>query len=241
MKYYLVAGASTGIGRETAKQLSDKETTVVLVSRRRDALERVQKELSGDSIVIPCDLTIQEEIEHLFETLVDKKIKLDGMVYCAGICFTKALKVMEQDDLENMFRINVFGFYEMCRHFQKVKVSNKGAAIVGISSYAAVTRETGMSAYAMTKEAMNVQVQVLAKEFLKRKIRINTVMPAYVMSKMKGDDNVWTEEEITDAEKKQPLGLIPIESVVRIIRFLLSDDAEYITGESIAMSAGYHG
>lgn len=241
MKYYLVAGASSGIGRETAKQLSDNDTTVVLVSRRRDALERVQKELTGDSIIISCDLTVKDEIEHLFEVLSDKKIKLDGMVYCAGICFTKVLKVMDKDDLENMFQINVFGFYEMCRHFQKVKVSNKGASIVGISSYAAVTRETGMSAYAMTKETMNVQVQVLAKEFLKRKIRINTVMPAYVMSKMNGDDNVWTEEEIAWAEQKQPLGLIPIESVVRIVRFLLSDDAEYITGESIAMSAGYHG
>lgn len=241
MKYYLVAGASSGMGRETAIQLSDNDTTVVLVSRRKDALENVQKELAGDSIVIPCDLTKSEEIRYLFQVLADKKIKLDGMVYCAGICFTKALKVMDEGDLENMFRINVFGFYEMCRHFQKVKVSNKGAAIVGISSYAAVSRETGMSAYAMTKETMNVQVQVLAKEFLKRKIRINTVMPAYVMSKMNGVENVWTEEEIIQAEQKQPLGLIPIASVVKLILFLLSDDAEYITGETIAMSAGYHG
>lgn len=241
MNYYLVTGASSGIGRETAKQLSDNDTTVVLVSRREDALERVQKELTGDSIVIPCDLTVPEQIEHLFEVLSDKQIKLDGMVYCAGICFTKALKVMDRDDLENMFRINVFGFYEMCRHFQKVKVSNKGATIVGISSYAAITRETGMSAYAMTKEAMNVQVQVLAKEFIKRKIRINTVMPAYVMSKMNEDDNVWTEEEITWAEQKQPFGLIPIESVVKVIRFLMSEDAAYITGEAIAMNGGYHG
>ena len=239
MKYYLVAGASSGMGRETAIQLSDNDTTVVLVSRRKDALENVQKELAGDSIVIPCDLTKSEEIRYLFQVLADKKIKLDGMVYCAGICFTKALKVMDEGDLENMFRINVFGFYEMCRHFQKVKVSNKGAAIVGISSYAAVSRETGMSAYAMTKETMNVQV--LAKEFLKRKIRINTVMPAYVMSKMNGVENVWTEEEIIQAEQKQPLGLIPIASVVKLILFLLSDDAEYITGETIAMSAGYHG
>lgn len=241
MKYYLVAGASTGMGRETAIQLSNSETTMVLVSRRQDALERVQRELAGDSIVIPCDLTNPEEIRHLFDVLGEKKVKLDGMIYCAGICFTKALKVMDEGDLERMFRVNVFGFYEMCRHFQKVKVSNKGASIVGISSYAAVTREMGMSAYAMTKETMNVQVQVLAKEFLKRKIRINTVMPAIVMSKMTEDENVWTEEEIADVEQKQPLGLIPIAGVVKVIRFLLSDDAEYITGESIAMSAGYHG
>ena len=97
-----------------------------------------------------------------------------------------------------------------------------------------------MSAYAMTKEAMNVQVQVLANEFLKRRIRINTVMPACVKSKMNGVENIWTEEEIMLTEQKQPLGLIPIASVVKLVLFLLSDDAEYITGETIAMSAGYH-
>ena len=78
MKYYLVAGASSGMGRETAIQLSDNDTTIILVSRRKDALESVQKELSGDSIVIPCDLTKSEEIGHLFQVLADQKIKLDG-------------------------------------------------------------------------------------------------------------------------------------------------------------------
>lgn len=240
MKYYLVAGASSGIGQETAKQLSDKDTTVILVSRRKEALEEVRKELMGPGITVPCDLAVQEEIDHLFEFLENEEIRLDGMIYCAGICYTKTLKVMNQDDLENMFRINVFGFYEMCRRFQKVKVSNKGAAVVGVSSYAAVTKEAGMSAYAMTKEAMNTQVQVLAKEFVKRKIRINAVMPANVMSKMGGGSNEWTKEEIDSIEKMQPLGIIPIDRVVDLILFLLSDRAKYITGECVAISAGYH-
>lgn len=240
MKYYLVAGASSGIGRETAKQLSDEDTTVILVSRRKEVMEKVRKELKGPGIIIPCDLTAPEEIERLFDTLEDGEIRLDGMVYCAGICYTKTLKVMDHTDLENMFRINVFGFYEMCRRFQRVKASNKGAAIVGVSSYASVTKEAGMSAYAMTKEAMNTQVQALAKEFLKRKIRINTVMPANVMSKMGGGSNEWTIEEIDSIEKRQPLGIIPISNVVDVILFLLSDCARYITGECVAISAGYH-
>ncbi len=91
-------GASSGMGRETVIQFSNHETTIVLVSRRRDALERVQRELTEDSIVISCDLTNPKEIRNLFEFLGDKKIKLDGMVYCAGICFTKALKVMGEEE-----------------------------------------------------------------------------------------------------------------------------------------------
>lgn len=240
MKYYMIVGASAGIGKEIAKKLSSVDTTVVLVARRKDRLVDLQSALKGNSIVIPCDLMRTEDIESVFDILAEKNIRLDGLVYCAGVVFVKTLKSMDKNDLENMFRVNVFGFYEMCRCFQKVKVSHKGAAIVGISSYAAVSKETGMSAYAMTKEAMNVQVQVLAKELLKRKIRINTVMPANVMSKMDNEHNEWTEQEIAAITQKQPLGIIPIASVVDLVLFLLSDHARYITGESIAISAGYH-
>lgn len=239
MKFYMIVGASSGIGREIAKRLSSSETTVVLVARRKDKLLALQSDLSGKSLVIPCDLTKIEEIESVFSVLEGENIRLDGLIYCAGIVFVKTLKTMDKNDLENMFRVNVFGFYEMCRCFQKVKLSNKGAAIVGISSYAATSKEVGMSAYSMTKEAMNVQVQTLAKEFLKRKIRINTVMPANVMSKMGDDNNLWTEQEIEAINKKQPLGIIPISSVVDLVLFLLSDYAKYITGESVAISAGY--
>lgn len=241
MKYYMITGASSGIGREMAKKLSNADTTVILVARRRDKLLEVQKEIEGKSMVIPCDLGKLEEIEPVFQTLKEEGIRLDGLVYCAGVVFIKTLKLMERDDLEYMFRVNVFGFYEMCRNFINVKASNKGAAVVGISSYAAVMKEMGMSAYAMTKEAMNVQVQILAKEFLKRKIRINTVMPANVMSKMSDDKNEWSEEELAVIKQKQPLGIIPIDNVVNVVQFLLSDEAKYITGECIGISAGYHG
>ena len=239
MKYYLVTGASSGIGREVAKQISNEDTTVVLVARREDKLKELQLELIGPSVVIPCDLRRSVDIKNVFDVLSKQKIKLDGLVYCAGICFVKPIKIMEENELQDMFQINVFAFYEMCRYFSQVSVSNKGACIVGVSSYAAVSKEAGMSAYAMTKESMNVQTQVLAQEFLKRKIRINTVMPAHVMSKMAEDENTWTEEEIEIVKRKQPLGIIPIDNVVKVIKFLLSRDAQYITGQSISINAGY--
>jgi Dehydrogenases with different specificities (related to short-chain alcohol dehydrogenases) len=239
MKYYMITGASSGIGRETAIQLSSESSTILLVARRRDNLLKVKDMLKGPGIVMPCDLTDPKEIESVFEALKNQNIKLDGLIYCAGICFTKTIKMMQSGDLENMFRINVFGFYEVCRHFQKVKISNAGAAIVGVSSYAAILKESGMSAYAMSKEAMNVQVQVLSKEFAKRKIRINTIMPANVMSKMDCENNDWSEEELRIVNSKQPFGIIPIENIVEIIKFLLSDTARFITGETLSVSAGY--
>ncbi len=240
MKYYMVTGASSGIGLEVAKQLSDKNTTIILVARRKDLLQEVSTKLVGDSIILPCDLTKPQEIQYIFDTLKSKKIKLDGLIYCAGVHFTKSIKVMQYEDLEYIFRINVFGFYEICRHFQKVKVSNSGSVIIGVSSYAVVSKEAGLSAYVMSKEAMNIQVQILAKEFAKRKIRINTVMPAQVMSKMACENNNWSEQELESVESKQPFGIIPIENIAEIIKFLISDTAKFITGETLSVSAGYH-
>lgn len=240
MKYYMVTGASSGIGLEVAKQLSDKNVTIILVARREKLLQEVSTKLVGESIILPCDLTKSQEIQYIFDTLKSQNIKLDGLIYCAGVHFTKSIKVMKYEDLEYIFRINVFGFYEICRYFQKVKVSNSGSVIIGISSYAAVSKEAGLSAYSMSKEAMNTQVQILAKEFAKRKIRINTIMPAQVMSKMACENNNWSEQEIESVENKQPFGIIPIENIAEIIKFLISDTAKFITGETLSVSAGYH-
>lgn len=92
MKYYLVVGASAGIGRMLAKKLSDEETTIILVARREEKLREVQRELRGKSVVIPCDLCKQSHIEHVFDAISDAGIKLDGMIYCAGVCSTIRLR-----------------------------------------------------------------------------------------------------------------------------------------------------
>ena len=101
MKYYLVTGASSGIGRQVAKELSNNETMLILVARRKEKLEELQCELNGDSLVIPCDLCKEEDIEHVFEVLQNKKIKLSGMVYCAGICSITPIKAMDMDALKD--------------------------------------------------------------------------------------------------------------------------------------------
>ena len=134
MKYYLVTGASSGIGRQVAKELSNNETMLILVARRKEKLEELQCELNGDSLVIPCDLYKEEDIEHVFEVLHNKKIKLSGMVYCAGICTITPIKAMDMDALKDMFQINVFAFYQMCKCFAQRSVSEKGSVIVGVSS-----------------------------------------------------------------------------------------------------------
>ena len=96
-----------------------------------------------------------------------------------------------------------------------------------------------MGLYAMTKNALDSQVKVISKELIRRKTRVNAVLPARIMSKMGNDGNQWNDSELEEIERIQSLGAIPIEQVVKSSLFLLSDDAKYVTGECMAISGGY--
>lgn len=239
IKSVLITGATGGIGEAVAKSLSSEGYELILVGRRPERLEALQKKLPGNSKIFQVDLTDSDDIEILFEKIRNDNIKLYGMVYCAGVCCIKPIKAMESGELEAMFRTNVFGFYEMCRHFQSPKVSEKGSSIVALSSYASLTNESGMSAYAMSKAAMNSQVIVLSKEFVKRGIRVNAILPANTMSKMGTGSTDWENEEIEELKKTQPLGPIPLSEITEMISFLMSERAAHVTGELFSISAGY--
>lgn len=81
----------------------------------------------------------------------------------------------------------------------------------------------------------------MAKEFIRRGIRVNAIMPAQVISKMGEKENVWTEEELKNVKEYQPLGAIPIDQIVNSIEFLMSDQKSgYITGECLSITGGYN-
>ena len=235
----MIVGATSNIGCEIVKSLDSDKHRLVLVGRNKQKLEELNKQLSQDCIVIVMDLEKEYEYEKVFYEIKKQNIKLDGMIYCSGICYLETAKAMDYDKLKTMFDINLFGFYGLSAAFSSPKYSNKGATIIGVSSYSAITLEKGMSAYAISKAAMNAQAKVFAKEFIKRKITINTIMPANTESKMGTRNNPWTAEEIVEVEKKQPLGLVTYKSIIDLVNLLLSDSGKYITGETIVISAGY--
>ncbi len=238
-KRILVAGASSGIGKAVAMRLDELGADVVLLARNEDKLVKTFRQMKNSSQYICYDL---EDTEHLEDIMSNMTLngKLDAYVHCAGICDLKPAKQVTPFDLNKTMSINAFSFFELSRLFCKPKYSNSSAAIVGVSSFAAVTAEPGMSVYAMSKAVMNTQIKVMSKEFVKRRIRINTIMPAQVESKMGENDAPWTVEELDEVKQYQPFGAIPIEQVVNCIEFLLSNEKSgYITGESIAITGGY--
>lgn len=238
-KRILITGASSGIGKETAIQMDRLGASTVLVARNEKALSDIKKQMQHPCHYFSYDLLDMENISTLFEKIAEDG-KLDGFIHCAGICQITPIKGLELQELVQQMNINTLSFFQMAKLFSMAKYSNKDSSVVAISSIAAYTAEAGMCAYAMSKAALNTEVRVMAKEFIRRRIRINAVMPAQVISKMGEKDNIWAEEELKSVKEYQPLGAIPIDQVVSSIEFLMSNEkAGYITGECLAITGGY--
>lgn len=182
----------------------------------------------------------------VFGACKECKIKLDGMVYSAGMDGTWPIKANNTALMEEMMKVNCFAFVEMARNFYSKRFSSDGASIVAVSSIASLLNDIGMSAYCASKAALNSYVKIMAKEFVRRKIRVNAVLPAGVstpMAEKKGDllSGLVVEETGGGNDTSlnpQPLGMIPAEAIASQIMFLLSDKATYITGELLTIGAG---
>lgn len=236
-KNILVTGASSGIGAAVSKYLSEQEYFVILVARNEDKLKKIQGELHGESLIVPYDFSELENIENIFYNCRNSELKLDGLVHCAGINNDIPIRANDVEVMQEVTTVNYFSFVELGKHFNKKKYSNDNASIVAISSSASISCGKGMCTYAASKAALNASVKVMGKEFLKRKQRVNAILPTFVDTPMAARMN----ESLGDLEKKvagQPLGLIEPEHIAYLTEFLLSDKSSYITGACIPVSAG---
>lgn len=234
-KNILITGGSQGIGAKTAEYLSSQGATIILVARNEQKLRKMQRGLPGTSFAFSYDLQNLKDIENIFQYCLDNKIKLHGMVHCAGINRDIPVKYNDIDMMKETFAVNYMAFVELGKYFMKKKYSADGGSIVAISSSAANTLPPGMCTYASSKLALEGAVKIMAKEFLKRKIRVNAIAPSCVDTEM--IDNA-PFINVDDIEMTQPLGLIEPIYISYLIEYLISEKSKYITGTTIPVYAG---
>ena len=241
-KKILIAGASSGIGKQTAILLSKLGATIVMIARRSEAFQEIMKELYGEghSFYI-SDLSDVGLIETLIKRIIAEQGKLDGLVYAAGINMSMPMNLFKPDKVQEVFMINYFGFIETVRQVCKRGRYNEGMSIVGISSVASSRGEKSHLAYSGSKAAMNSSVRCIAKEVADKGIRINTVAPAMTRTVMYsnytesyGQDSGSNDELL----KRQYLGLVEAEDVANTIAFLLCPLSRMITGITLPVDGG---
>lgn len=238
-KKYLVTGASSGIGRAAAINISQFGGKVILSGRNEERLVETLSQMTGQGHrIMPFDLVELEKIKEYVKDCVNADGKLfDGMVFSAGVVNPTPIRAETVDNINCMMTINYYSYVTLLKEFSSKKVMKDNGSIVAVSSGAACGPIKGQMSYASSKSSLDISSEVAAQEFVKRKIRVNTVRPHMTVSPMTAYyfDNPEIQEKLEDLF---PLGVLTPNDIADSIIFLLSNMSSKITGQHIYLSAG---
>ena len=240
-KRILVTGASGGIGRATAVQLSRLGASVVISGRNAGRLQETFDMLEGDgNKMYAFDLDDVDAIENLVRKIVSECGSFHGFVHCAGIAPLRPLKMTKTKDMISVMNSNLFAFVEIVRCITGRKCFENGGSIVAVSSYASIVGKPSKVAYSTAKAGLDGAIRCMVCDLRKKKIRVNSVQPCWVNTRMY--DTYMAQHpdtfEVQEIREKQYMGVTEPVEVANMIAFLLSDAAKTITGTSILIDGG---
>lgn len=236
-KTILVTGASAGIGQAIAISCAKMGATVVITARNEERLNATLAQMPGDNQAVKADLTNRTDIEVLVAALP----KLDGVVQCAGIGSRVPCKMISQENITQVMRLNFEAPVLLQTALLKEKKINKAASLVFIASRAANAPSMGNAVYSASKGAMLSYAKCLALELAPRMIRVNSICPGMVWTDLILKDGL-SKEELHKAELTYPLKRFgEVEDVANLAIYLLSDASSWMTGTAIDISGGGEG
>ena len=233
----LVTGASSGIGRTTAIECSRMGARVIITGRDQARLDSVSHELEGEGhLSLTADLTQEDQLNQLIEQLP----VVDGVVLCAGQGTVVPFKMADRKKLDPIFEVNYFAPVELLRLLLKKKKLAPGSSVVFVSSIGGVDSITiGNSIYGASKAALNSAMRFCALELAPKKIRVNSVCPGMVNTRLIQGGAVSEEQHQADMQKYPLKRYGEPEDIAHGIIYLLSNASSWVTGHSLVIDGGY--
>jgi 3-oxoacyl-[acyl-carrier protein] reductase len=233
----VVTGGSRGIGRAIAIELARHGCNVMITYKANDeAAEetlRLIREAGGQGAALKFDVGNASEAEGKVEELLARLERIDVLINNAGVTADGLFMMMPRADWNTVIDTTLNGFYNMTKPILRKMVRKKRGCIVSLSSVSALVGNRGQANYAAAKSGLIAASRVLAAEVARLGVRVNVVAPGLIETDMiKGFP-------LENIKQMIPMGRIGRpEEVAKVVRFLCSDDASYITGQVISVNGG---
>lgn len=243
-KIAVVTGASKGIGASVAIHLAAEGATVVVnYSSSKEGADHVVDEIvrnGGKAIAVQANVTVQADIQRLFSETQKAFGKLDILINNAGLYEFFPLEDITTEHFNKTFDLNVLGLLFASQEAAKY-FGHSGGSIVNIGSIASATNLAGTSVYSASKASVDAITKSLSKELGPRKIRVNSVNPGMVETEGTHTAGITESDFRKQFESQTSLGRIgqPKDIALPVV-FLASDDASWITGETLFVTGGFH-
>lgn len=231
-KTSLITGASVGIGVAIARLLHKLGSHVIISGSNEEKLKSLGNVLKDNYTIAVCNLADKEE----FSNLISKAQKLDILVCNAGITSDTLAIRMKDEDFNKVIDINLKANFILNREAIKKMMQNRYGRIINISSIVGISGNPGQANYCASKAGLIGMTKSLSYEVATRGITVNAVAPGFIKSDMTDKLNEKQREAIV---QKIPLGTYGMpEDVANAVAFLASDQASYITGQTIHVNGG---
>jgi 3-oxoacyl-[acyl-carrier protein] reductase len=235
-KRALITGASGGIGGEIAQSLHLKGATVTLSGTREQALDALASKLGERVHVVVGDLSSVKDAQNLLDATNNSMGEINILVNNAGITKDKLAMRMTDEDWQLVLEVNLGAVFRLSRGCLRSMIKKRWGRIVNITSVVGASGNSGQANYAAAKAGTTGMTKAIAAEVASRGITVNCVAPGYIVTPM--------TDSLDNSQKESLLTMIPIgrlgkpKDVAACVSFLASDEAAYVTGQTLHVNGG---
>jgi 3-oxoacyl-[acyl-carrier protein] reductase len=235
----IVTGASQGIGEAIALDLAQGGAEIVLVDIQKEKLDDVASritDIGGKAAAYEADVSKTRQVEDLVDTLIRNHGSVHHLINNAGITRDNLLMRMKEEEWDSVMAVNLKGVFNFSKALIRHMIRNRYGRIVNVSSVVGLIGNPGQANYSASKAGVLGFTKSLAREVASRGITVNAVAPGFIQTAM--------TESLPEAVQEQFLSVIPVgrfgtpQEVAQAVRFLVSDQASYITGQVININGG---